>query len=158
MTEQVKVRRLPVHLPWRLLAGRLLNLRDLVLPFVHHLFPSRWGQRDVDWTEWYEPKLESFDFPPMELHETESDFILTAALPGYESRRLQVTASPFFVTVEGDTETRHEACQGQVYVYEVNHREMLRQFRLPVRANTQSIRAWLEDGVLTVTAKKAPPA
>src|SRR5487761_1896428 len=72
------------------------------------LFEKR-GQgegRDID--DWLAAERELLWSPPAELTETESEFHLRVAVPGFEEKEIEVTAAPETVIVKAEASTETE--------------------------------------------------
>ncbi len=154
MPRQVRVRRPPASGLFRFFYTALHDARAIAYKVLHHLFPAKAGPDDLAWTEWYEAQVAPYESPPAEMRETETEIIISAALPGYPAGGMEVTALPDCITIEGLAETRREEEHRGVYLYEVSQRTMMRQFKLPARIRTRTVRAMLEDGVLLISARK----
>jgi HSP20 family protein len=91
--------------------------------------------------------------PPVDLHETAADYVITAELPGVSREAIDIQFHDGRLTLSGYREPR---CSGyeQFHRVERGHGSFSRTFHLPVPIETDAIRADLRDGVLTVTCPK----
>ena len=92
--------------------------------------------------------------PPVDIHEEESQFVLSVDLPGVDPKAVEITSDKGVLTIRGQREdTRREAREGYRRVERING-EFQRRFSLPESADVQSIQAKSSNGVLEVTNPK----
>ena len=104
----------------------------------------------------FKPGLDGW-VPPMDLHETATDYVLTAEVPGMRRNELNIEVHDGRVTISGTRAERGEACE-QYHRVERGHGSFSRSFQLPLPVDASRVSADLRDGVLTVTCPKAPDA
>jgi HSP20 family protein len=92
--------------------------------------------------------------PPVDLHETPGEYVITAELPGMRREDLQIHMHDGRLTLSGVRREREEACE-QYHRVERGHGSFSRSFQLPLPVDADHITADLRDGVLTVTCPKA---
>ncbi len=114
-------------------------IRDL-LAIQQHL--DRFAPGQAGWT------------PPVDLHETPTEFVLTAELPGLSQEQLQIQMRDSRLTIAGTRRERPAACE-QYHRVERGHGSFSRTFQLPYPVDSTRITAELRDGVLTVVCPKA---
>jgi len=114
-------------------------IRDL-LAIQQHL--DRFAPGQAGWT------------PPVDLHETPSEYVLTAELPGLSQDNLQIHVRDARLTIEGTRHERPAGC-GQYHRVERGHGSFSRTFHLPLPVDSERTTAELRDGVLTVICPKA---
>ena len=91
--------------------------------------------------------------PPVDLHETADQYVITAELPGLHREDLHIHVQDGRLTLSGVRRERAEACE-QYHRVERGHGSFSRTFQLPVPVDAERITADLRDGVLTVTCPK----
>lgn len=96
--------------------------------------------------------------PPVDLHETPTDYVVTAELPGLGREEIRIEMQDGRLTLSGVRREHGEACE-QYHRMERGHGSFSRTFQLPLPVNITRISADLRDGVLTVTCPKVdtPP-
>ena len=92
--------------------------------------------------------------PPVDLHETESHYVVTAELPGLDREDLHIHMQDGRLTLSGVRRERTEACE-QFHRVERGHGSFSRTFHLPLPVDSEHITADLKNGVLTVMCPKA---
>ena len=95
--------------------------------------------------------------PPVDLHETASEYVITAELPGVRRDDLHIDARDGDITLSGMRRERAMPCE-QYHQVERGQGSFNRTFRLPEPISAEDITAELHDGVLTVTCPKAGDA
>jgi HSP20 family protein len=91
--------------------------------------------------------------PPIDLHETASEYVLTAELPGLRQEDLTIHLQDSRLTLAGTRREATRACE-QYHRVERGHGTFSRTFQLPQPVNGEQITADLQNGVLTVTCPK----
>jgi HSP20 family protein len=92
--------------------------------------------------------------PPVDLHETATEYVLTAELPGLRKEDLRIQTQDGRVTLSGVRPEIPRACE-QYHRIERGHGAFSRSFQLPVPVDAGQITADLRDGVLTVICPKS---
>jgi HSP20 family protein len=92
--------------------------------------------------------------PPVDLHETDTHYVVTAELPGLDREDLHIHMQDGRLTLSGVRRERTEACE-QFHRVERGHGSFSRTFQLPLPVDSGHITADLKDGVLTVMCPKA---
>jgi HSP20 family protein len=86
---------------------------------------------------------------PLDIRQTDKEFILEASVPGFDARNIQVVAEQGVLTIRGEhkSETKPE---GRYLRRERRQLSFFRQISLPQDVHEDDIRASFENGVLTV--------
>jgi HSP20 family protein len=92
--------------------------------------------------------------PPIDVHETADEYVITAELPGLPRDDIQIQVSDGRLQISG---VRREGGvpYEEYHRVERGHGEFSRTFQLPLPVDTDHITADLRDGVLTVICPKA---
>jgi HSP20 family protein len=87
----------------------------------------------------------------VDVAETDTEILVTADLPGFETDDLSISLSGRDLTIEADHEERREETDGARYVRrERSHRRLSRTVRLPEEVDEEGSSATYRNGVLTV--------
>lgn len=92
--------------------------------------------------------------PPVDLHETDSQYVVTAEVPGLKREDIQIHLQEGRLTLSGSRRERSVACE-QYHRIERGHGTFSRTFHLPLPITQDAITADLKDGVLIVLVPKA---
>ena len=88
----------------------------------------------------------------VDVAETDTEIVVTADLPGFETEEITISLSGRDLTVEADHEETIEERDDARYVRrERTHRELSRTVRLPDAVDEDAATAEYRNGVLTVT-------
>lgn len=94
--------------------------------------------------------------PPVEVKESTEDYIIKADLPGVKEEDVDISVHGNVLTLSG-TRQAEERKEGETYyLYERQYGSFSRSFTLPDEADTESVEANMDNGVLRLRiAKKA---
>ena len=100
----------------------------------------------------------AFNVPPVNISETETDFVIDMAAPGYEKKDFKVNILRDELTIEAERETKTEETSKQdVYRREYSFGSFRRSFTLPKGVDASAISAAYEQGILTIKVPKTTP-
>ena len=92
--------------------------------------------------------------PPMDLQETESEYILQADVPGIRREDIELTAIDNTIQIRGKREHEEREEDKNMHRVERLYGEFRRQFELPGGFDAANVEATLRDGVLRVRLPK----
>ena len=92
--------------------------------------------------------------PPIDVHETADEYVITAEVPGLGREDVQIDVREGHVQISGQRRERNLPCE-QYHRVERGHGSFARTFELPHPVDGTRVTADLRDGVLTVTCPKA---
>jgi HSP20 family protein len=95
--------------------------------------------------------------PRVDIHESDTEFVIEADLPGVSKDNLQVEVEKNQLTISA-TRDREERKHEAIHVERYSKATLVRSFTLGTDVNAEGIRAELQDGVLTLTLPKAEKA
>jgi len=96
--------------------------------------------------------------PAVDVVEKDSEFVVTAELPGLDEKNLEVEVSGDFLTIKGEKREEKEEKGKNTYVSERRYGSFQRSFGLPDSIDRAKIAASFEKGVLKVTLPKTAEA
>ncbi len=96
--------------------------------------------------------------PRADIVELEDEYHVTLDLPGIDPGSLDVTLDDGVLTISGERSVRDEVREGRFHRVERSYGRFARSFRLGPHVDASTVEAGLEDGVLTVTVRKAETA
>jgi HSP20 family protein len=106
----------------------------------------------------YFPQTSSGFFPSFEVKETKDGYLFKADVPGVKESDLEVCVTGNRLTVSGKREAEKQEQTDTYYSCERSYGEFTRSFTLPDGVDMKSVNADLNQGVLTLSIKKAPEA
>ena len=92
--------------------------------------------------------------PPMDLVETEDDFVLRADLPGLSEGDVNIELEDNVLTISGERKSEHEERKEGFYRVERASGSFSRSLTLPEGVNAEAIEAGFDRGVLEVRIPK----
>ncbi len=125
--------------PW-VLMNRLH--RDLDRLFTHPAGNDDAQHAVAEWT------------PPVDIREEEKQFLLQADLPGVDPKNIEITLEKGVLTIRGRRELATRDEKGGFRRVERVSGEFFRRFSLPDTADSQSVTARFNAGVLEVAIPK----
>jgi HSP20 family protein len=96
--------------------------------------------------------------PPMDLVETQEEFVLKADLPGMSEADVGIEFENDVLTIAGERRTEHEEQHEGYYRLERATGSFSRALSLPDGIDPEAVAATFEDGVLTVRIPKPAQA
>lgn len=129
--------------------GEMMSLREAMNRLFEESFvrpsltaTSGWGRMDL----------------PIDLRETDDQFILEAAMPGVRPEDIDVSVQGNQLRIQGEVRKEEER-KGERYHYRERHAgRFQRMITLPSSINPDQVSCELRNGVLTVTMPKAEEA
>jgi HSP20 family protein len=96
--------------------------------------------------------------PAFDISESDTEYVVTAELPGIEEKDLEVTLSEGILSVKG--EKKHETEEKSETHHRVERRygSFSRSFRIPDSVDSDKIDATFKDGVLKLSIPKSEEA
>ena len=92
--------------------------------------------------------------PPIDVHETADEYVITAELPGLRRDDIQIQVNDGRIEISGHRREREVPCE-QYHRVERGHGSFSRTFELALPVDGDRVTADLKDGVLTVMCPKA---
>lgn len=92
--------------------------------------------------------------PPVDLYETEKEFVLLAELPGIEKGELDLQIVDRMIVLKGQRQSARDVSGQKYHRLERPVGRFERRFELPEPVDASSIKAKMVDGVLTVAIPK----
>lgn len=91
---------------------------------------------------------------PVEVSETESDYIVKVEVPGMKPEDIQVEVLGNIVTIQGETRQEKQENKQNIHRSEFRYGQFYRQIPLPNNIKSESSRAEFHNGVLELTLPK----
>ena len=100
----------------------------------------------------------SFATLPLDVHETDSEFVLKGSLPGIKPEDVHITVHGDTVTTRGETKADEEKKGQTWHLRERRHGSFQRSVSLATPIDSDKAQARFEHGVLTLTLPKSEKA
>jgi HSP20 family protein len=118
--------------------------------------PSRRSVFDIE--PFWPRELTRGTAPAVDIVEKGNAYEVTAELPGFDERNIEVKLSNGNLTIKGESKEEKEEKRKDYYLHERHFGSFERCFRVPEGVDTDKIEANFKKGVLTVTLPKKPGA
>jgi HSP20 family protein len=96
--------------------------------------------------------------PPVDIEETDADFVVRADLPDVKKEEIRIHVQDGVLTIEGERRQEKEDKGKRFHKIEREYGRFVRRFALPTEIDGEKVRAEFRDGVLNVMLPKAPAA
>ena len=93
--------------------------------------------------------------PPVDVHETSDEIVVSAAMPGMKAEDVDITLTGRTLTLRGEMKADERVERDQVLYRERRYGTFSRTILLPVRVEGDRADATFTDGVLTLRIPKA---
>ena len=93
--------------------------------------------------------------PPIDVHETADEIVVTAALPGMKANDVEITMTGQTLTMRGEFKADDKIEKDQYLYRERRFGSFSRTLQLPVRVEGDRAQASFSDGVLRLSIPKA---
>jgi HSP20 family protein len=94
----------------------------------------------------------------LDMYETDSDVVVTMAVPGIAPEDLEISVTGHRLTVKGETKAEAGSEGKDWVIRERRYGKFMRSITLPERAEADKAEAEFENGVLTLTVPKREEA
>lgn len=144
----------PSHHPFESLRREMNRLLDefdrpWAAPFGRGMFDIEpFWQRDWSWTA----------NPAVDIVEHEKNYEITADLPGFDEKSVEVKISNGNLVIKGEKKEEKEEKRKDYFLQERHFGSFERSFRIPESVDAEKLEASFKKGVLTVTLPKKPEA
>jgi HSP20 family protein len=110
----------------------------------------------VKWTLFNEldPLELRVPLPAADVYETAEEYVVALDVPGYEEKELRVEVSDHMLAIKGQRAKASEEQEKAFALRERLERKFERRFTLPVRADTEHVKATFVKGVLEIRTPK----
>ena len=116
------------------------------------LFEKRGRELGHDVEDWLKAEHELLGWPAAELTEKNGAYEMQIALPGFEVKDVEVTATPTEIIVHAATKEEKKTQKGAVLWTEFGSNEVYRRFDVPNTITVDKVTANLENGILRINA------
>lgn len=136
------------------LGERCDSLFNAISRRAYELFQNR-GSLGCDVDDWMKAESELLHPVHINIVENEQTLEVTAEVPGFGEKELEISVEPERLTITGKHETSKEEKKGKTFYSEHCASEIFRAVDLPVKVETKDVVATLKNGMLNLTLPKA---
>ncbi|CAG8800488.1 15429_t:CDS:2 [Cetraspora pellucida] len=92
--------------------------------------------------------------PPLDVHETDTEFVVNAELPGVTKEQVNVDVHDDTLVISGETKKDEKYNEGNAHIQERRYGSFTRSISLPRNVKTSNITAKFDNGILEVKLPK----
>lgn len=122
------------------------------------LFENRGRELGHDQEDWLKAEREVFSWPAAELAEKDGKYDIQIALPGFETKDVEVTTTPSEIVIHAEAKEEKKTQKNGVLWTEFGSNDVYRRFELSNPINVDKVTANLENGVLRIIAPESVKA
>jgi len=134
------------------------RLHDQIARRAFELFLDRGGAFGKEFEDWVRAEQEMVLLPPVEIAETDTNFYVLVAPPGFKADDIEVFADARNVTIKAERKEESGTEEKKVQYSEFRTGRVLREFELPSEIVPDKAKAELHEGILSLTLAKAEAA
>ena len=140
------------------LFDEMRDVHHLIARRAYQLFADHGSIDGHDLDDWLRAERELFHSAPIEICETDSEFILRAELPGFRESQVTVAVEPSSVIITAEHEVDAEQRKAKTLYSEWRSNRVFRSLRLPAPVNPHKATKHLSNGMLEIRLPKAATA
>jgi len=134
------------------------DVYDTVARRAYELFESQ-GRRDGHALEnWLTAESEMLNPVPVEISTADHELIVSADLPGFRDKDIEVRVAPRCLVISGKREEISDRTKRKTIYSERRSKEVFRMINLPEKVDPENVKATLHDGRLEIDLPKAAPS
>lgn len=137
------------------LFDEMRDVHHLIAQRAYQLFADHGSTDGHDLDDWLRAERELFHSAPMQICETDSEFILRAELPGFRENEVTVAVEPSRVIITAEHEVDAEQRKPKTLYSEWKSNRVFRSFSLPASVNPRKASKRLSNGILEIKLPKA---
>ncbi len=126
---------------------RDLVAREKMNRIFEDAFTSRGEEKDTTASNWT---------PSVDIHENESELVLSAEVPGIEDKDIEIEIENNTLSIQGERKIENETKEENYHRIERSYGSFSRSFTLPTNVNQDNIKAEYDNGVLRISLPKKP--
>jgi HSP20 family molecular chaperone IbpA len=133
----------------------LQQMHDRIMKRAFEIFDGNGHTVGRDLEDWLQAERELVWKPSIELEEKDNRFLLQVALPGVESKDIDIEVTPEEILVKAELHREQKETKGKVLTSEFASGNFFRAVRLPKEIDPEKVKAEFKDGMLRLTADVA---
>jgi HSP20 family protein len=133
------------------------GLYELIARRAFEIFESRGCEPGHEVDDWFRAELEMLHPVPINMTESDDDYVVRAEVPGFRGRDIKVDVRLRSLVISGERQRREVGDGGRRVCREWRSDRILRSVLFDADIDTAKVATSLEDGILTVELPKARP-
>jgi HSP20 family protein len=135
----------------------VIEMFDSLARRAFEIFQSNGHPFGNDLADWLQAEREMFHAAHVDVSESDQAFTVTAEMPGFTAKDLEISLDGRRLTIAGKREKHEEKKEKKTIYSETCSDQVLRVVDLPADVNAEGTNATLKDGILRLDIPKAAP-
>jgi HSP20 family protein len=142
------------------ISNQFSQIHDVIARRAFDIFESRGRSPGHELEDWSRAESELLHPIPLNLTESNGEYIVRAEVPGFGSKDLEVMVKPLSLRISGNREAKEDEDKenGKMIRSESRADRIFRVLDLPSAVDTSKVSTILKDGILIVHLPKAQNA
>lgn len=143
------------QLPPSSLLKQIQGIHDVIARRAYELFVSRGFSHGHDLEDWFMAESELLHRVPLEISETETELKITAALPGFTGKDIDVRVEPHRLFISGQREEKSHGKKKRAVVYSERRSDRVyRVIDLSTEIEPDKVKCALNNDKIEITLPK----
>ena len=140
------------------ISNRLSGLHGVIARRAFDIFESRGRSMGHDQEDWFRAESELLQRIPVNVTESNGEYIVRCEAPGFDSQDLEVIVEPLRIAISGNREAKKDEKNGEMIRSESRAGRIFQVLDLASMVDPSKVSAALKDGVLIIDLSKAEKA
>ncbi|MGD9563054.1 MAG: Hsp20 family protein [Pyrinomonadaceae bacterium] len=145
----------PVFIETEKMFDKLSELTREIAQNAYEYFRKRGGEFGKELDDWFNAEAKVLRPVAVEITETDGTIDVSAAVPGFKPKEIEISVEDNQLILSGKTEKRKEREDENVVYTDWESNRFFRQLTLPSAVDTDNVEAELKDGILRLSLTKA---
>ena len=145
----------PVKLCSEQRSSQFTQIYDVIARRAFDSFESRGRSPGHELEDWSRAESELLHPVPLNVTESDVEYIVRAEVPGFGSKDIEVIVEPLYLAISGKRETKEDEENGKMIWSESRSERSFRVLDLPSVVDISKVSTTLKDGILILDLPKA---
>ena len=137
------------------ISNQFSQISDGIARRAFDIFESRDRSPGHELEDWFRAESELLRPVPVNVAESDGEYILRAEVPGFRDKDIEVIVEPLHLAISGKRETKENEQNRKMIRCESGAERIFRVVDLPPFVDTSKVSTTLRDGILIVNLPKA---
>lgn len=143
-----------VSRPTQTFLQSIADMQNRIARRAYDLFAASGFTDGHDLADWFLAESEVLGKTPIELSDNDKEFTITAGMPGFTEKDVEIKVEPRRVFISGKREEKSEDKKKGETFYSERSNEVFRTIDLPAEVDPDKVKATLSKGELEITLPK----
>ena len=137
------------------ISNQFSQISEVIARRAFDIFESRGRSPGHELEDWFRAESELLHPVPVNVAESDGEYIVRAEVPGFGDRDIEVIVEPLHLAISGKRETKETEQNRKMIRFEPRAERIFRVVDLPPFVDTSKVSTTLRDGILIVDLPKA---